>query len=275
MTAIILAAGRGSRLGAVTAALPKCLLPIGGRVLLDLTLDRVARAGLDRVLVVTGFEARRVERHLRRTRPHRLHVELVHNADHDRTNNLHSLALALARVSGPFTVINGDDFFNVRILERLLDAPGAAAAAVDLTWPPAPDAMRTTIRDGAVVRLGKALPIAETTGNAIGVYRFSGSIAEALRDELSRRVAAGRVDDFYVAAIDAIATDGSIAAVSTASLTWGEIDDAADLAAAPSKLARIEAEEAVAAVTSPRRPAAQRLPSASIFPDHSHVLAPA
>lgn len=246
MTAIILAAGRGSRLGPVTAHVPKCLLRIDRRTLLDRTLDRVGRAGIRKATVVTGFEAAQIERAVAARAPRDLRVRLVHNPRYVDTNNLYSLALALDQVNGPFTVINGDDFFNVRILEALQTGGTAAAAAIDFTRPLAHDAMRAVIQSNRVVALGKTVPAERAAGNAIGLYRFSGESAARLQDEVTARVSQGLVNSFYVAAIDALAARLPIGAVSTESLTWGEIDDARDLAAAPDKVRRIEAEETAA-----------------------------
>lgn len=66
MKAFLLAAGTGSRLRPVTDAVPKCLLPVGGRPLLDIWLDALAAAGADEVLVNLHHLAHMVSGHLRR-----------------------------------------------------------------------------------------------------------------------------------------------------------------------------------------------------------------
>ena len=64
MKAFLLAAGTGSRLRPITDHIPKCMLPIGGRPLLDLWLDALHRAGVDEVLVNLHHLPDIVERHL-------------------------------------------------------------------------------------------------------------------------------------------------------------------------------------------------------------------
>lgn len=74
MKAILLAAGRGTRLRPITDTTPKCLLPIGGQTLLDLWLDALSAAGVDEVLVNLHHLASDVRRHLdRRRRPPSVH----------------------------------------------------------------------------------------------------------------------------------------------------------------------------------------------------------
>jgi NDP-sugar pyrophosphorylase family protein len=61
MKAIILAAGRGSRLLPLTETRPKCLLPVAGTTVLGLQLDTLEAGGIDEAVVVTGFMAGLVE----------------------------------------------------------------------------------------------------------------------------------------------------------------------------------------------------------------------
>ncbi len=60
-TAVVLAAGRGSRMGALTAATPKPLLPVGGRSLLEHIVRGLAGAGVERVIVVIGYLGEQIE----------------------------------------------------------------------------------------------------------------------------------------------------------------------------------------------------------------------
>lgn len=243
MTTIILAAGQGSRLRPITDHLPKCLVPVDGTPILTHTLERLQRAGHTDVLIVTGFEAGRIRRHVKRLSLDGMRVRLLDNPRFAETNNLYSLALALDHVDRAMTVINGDDLFNVHILAALQASCAPAAAAVDFSSPLPGDAMKTAVDGRRVTALGKDMPSARAAGNAIGLYRFSAGAVPLLREEVTRWVEDGRVGAFYVAAISALAKRVPIEAVSTGGLTWCEVDDARDLAAAPGKLKQILDEE--------------------------------
>lgn len=114
--------------------------------------------------------------------------------------------------------------------------------------------MKVVVNGLRVTGLGKTIPDHLASGNAIGLYRFSARALELLRDEIEQLVSNGRVKDFYVAAINALASRVPIRAVSTKGLAWGEVDDYRDLAAAPAKLARILAEERCAGLRVPAGP---------------------
>lgn len=64
-TVSILAAGRGTRMGDLTSNVPKPMLPIRGKPLLEHMLDRLREAGFERALIVTGYYAEMIEEHFR------------------------------------------------------------------------------------------------------------------------------------------------------------------------------------------------------------------
>jgi NDP-sugar pyrophosphorylase family protein len=61
--AVVLAAGRGTRMGEITARIPKPMLPVGGRPMLEHVLERLAAAGAREFLLVVGYRREIVERH--------------------------------------------------------------------------------------------------------------------------------------------------------------------------------------------------------------------
>ena len=63
MKGVILAAGRGSRLGDATDVLPKPLMPVAGRTCIDFAVEALL-AVVDEVIVVTGYRAHLIEDHL-------------------------------------------------------------------------------------------------------------------------------------------------------------------------------------------------------------------
>ena len=97
MKAIILAAGRGTRLGALTEERPKCLLDIGGTCLLAEQLRRLEAAGIDDVIVVAGHRAERVAAFLRGR------CRMIVNPRYAETNAIYSLWLARELAAGETT----------------------------------------------------------------------------------------------------------------------------------------------------------------------------
>ena len=123
MKAVILAAGAGTRLGSLTEQIPKCLLPIGGRALLDHQLDALAEAGIRDVTVVAGFQASRVVEHVG-TR-----CQVLLNEDYRSTNSIVSLHRARAAVRGEaFLFQNSDVLYSPELIRRFVTSPRTTAA---------------------------------------------------------------------------------------------------------------------------------------------------
>ena len=99
-TAVICAAGRGTRLG---FNMPKCLVEIAGRPIVDYQL--VQLSDIPDVRMVVGFQAQRVVEHVKKIRPN---VTFIHNKVFAKTTVLQSLYLGIQGVKNPFLTVHGD-----------------------------------------------------------------------------------------------------------------------------------------------------------------------
>jgi len=172
---IVLAAGRGARLGALTARRPKCLLPLAGRALLDWQLAALRGAGIARLAVVRGYRARAVVR---------TGVRTFDNPDWERGQMVASLARARTWLaSAPCVVAYGDVVFSADAVARLCAARGDVAITYDLEWRalwearfarPEDDAESLRVRDGRVVEIGAPVTdLDDVDGQFMGLVRFS------------------------------------------------------------------------------------------------------
>jgi len=121
----MIAAGLGSRMGNITEDMPKCLLDIGGRTLLDWALDGLREAGCDDILIVTGHAGEKLET---RGLPFR------RNEDYRNNNILHSVMTARDWIEGPIVASYSDIYVEPWIYRELADAPGDIVMAVDDNW---------------------------------------------------------------------------------------------------------------------------------------------
>jgi N-acetyl-alpha-D-muramate 1-phosphate uridylyltransferase len=106
-SAMVLAAGLGTRLRPVTDAIPKPLVEINGRPLLDHALDRLTAAGVESVVVNVHYKARMLAEHLARLDHPR--IELSEEAELLDTGG--GVAQALPLLGEAFFVVNGDVFW--------------------------------------------------------------------------------------------------------------------------------------------------------------------
>jgi choline kinase len=126
MRGLVLAAGRGSRLGQFTTDRPKCLVDVAGRSLLDRQVAALTQAGVDEVGVVTGWHAEAFAPTGLRT---------FGNPRWADTTMVESLAAAQEwLLAGPVLVSYGDIVFSANTARRLARAPGQLAIAYDPDW---------------------------------------------------------------------------------------------------------------------------------------------
>ena len=236
MTGLVLAAGPGRRLHPLTAALPKTLLPLAnGRTILDLALANLRRVGVEKVVVVTGFAAERVEERIPDLeRRNGVQLELVFNERAEEWNNAYSLWLAREAFRGGALLVNGDTVHPVAVEQSLLAARGPdVLLAVDEGKPLGREEMKVLLaRDGSLRRISKKVDPADAAGEYVGVALIepsaAGPLAEALETTWRRDPSLYYEDGFQELA----ERGGSVRVAPVGAVDWVEVDDRADLARA-------------------------------------------
>lgn len=230
-TAVIVSAGRGSRLLPLTEAMPKCLVPVGGRAILDHQLDALAEAGVAEAVIVAGYRAEMVEAHVARA-GHAVRTRVVFNPFWAETSSIASVWAAQAEVARPFLLMNGDTVFEGRVIAALLAAAGPGVSlAVERPAAFELDDMRVALAGDAVTAVGKALSADTARHRSLGLIASldadGGGYAEALRATIA---APGGLQAYHHDVIDRLARDRGVRAVEVAG-GWREIDRPQDIAA--------------------------------------------
>ena len=229
----MLAAGPGRRLHPLTAGLPKTLLPLAnGRTILDLALANLRRVGLEKVVVVTGFAAERVEERVPDLeRRNGVQLELVFNERAEEWNNAYSLWLAREAFRGGALLVNGDTVHPVAVEQSLLAARGPdVLLAVDEGKPLGREEMKVVLApDGSLRRISKEVDPADAAGEYLGVALIEPSAAGPLADALEttwRRDPSLYYEDGFQELAE---RGGSVRAAPVEAVDWVEVDDHADL----------------------------------------------
>ena len=125
MRAIILAAGSGLRLGQHTKDIPKALLDINGKSILERQISLLRQHGINEIFVVTGHQR---EQHIMKN------IEYIFNSRYVETEQLTSMMVARTKISDDVLVIFGDIVFDGQILQQILASNDDIAMAIDLNW---------------------------------------------------------------------------------------------------------------------------------------------
>ncbi|MBI2691106.1 MAG: phosphocholine cytidylyltransferase family protein [Solirubrobacterales bacterium] len=224
---IYLAAGRGSRLGDLTADQPKAVVEVGGRPLADRAFAYLRAAGFDRIVVLTGHAAEAFDDY---------DVETIFNDRWETENNITSLWQARGIVAGGCTIVNCDLLFEPELAQRLADTKGTAILVDDVLQVDE-ESMKATETDGGLDRLHKSIPLATSIGEYIGLTRIDPADGPRLAEILDEFIAAGNTQVYYEDAIEALSEERCVRLERIGGAKWVEIDDHDDLARARDEIA--------------------------------------
>lgn len=230
--AVILAAGRGSRLDPLTAERPKCLTRVGGLTILQHQLAAYAAAGVEHVVLVLGYKADAVIERLETFRLP-LSIEVIVNSRWETTNNMASLQLAREAGREPFLLSNGDVVFDPSIVARIGLAQRSAIAVDVGAW--SDESMKVSLGgDGRLDQIAKSISPEMAFGCSVDLYRFSVETAGRLFDGIDAHIRDQGAKDWTELAIDRLlGTPGhDFDVVPTSGAPWVEIDNLQDLAEA-------------------------------------------
>jgi len=229
--AIILAAGVGSRLRPLTDELPKCLLEVGGRTIIDHQIAALGRDGITDVTVVVGYCGDRIRRHLDSR------VRFVDNERYKCTNSLYSLWLAREELLSGALILNSDVLAQPLLFDRLLQSPAPDAILVERGEAFEAEDMKVMLNGSLVVDFGKDLPPDRAHAHNVGAAKFSAEGAARLVGYLEHLVTTGHANDWVPVAFREFARQWPLTAVTTDGLPWIEIDYAEDLTRARLEIA--------------------------------------
>lgn len=230
MKALILAAGRGTRIRSIHGEHPKCLISSDGEAILDHQIRGLFAAGIEEIGIVVGYESEQIMKYVERRYRDCLHrFSFIHNSKFESTNNIYSLWIARDWLRGEaFICLNADVLCEPDILIPAAKTTAPISMIVDPEW--REETMKVIIRDGQVVRMSKKISRSEFSGTYIGITTFSLGIQQDFFRSLDKLVAGGRVNEFFNVAVQELADTGlRVGFTSTAGLSWAEIDDPADL----------------------------------------------
>ena len=237
MQAIILAAGMGRRLGDLTQNNTKCMVRVNGVPMIDRMLAQLARLDLKRVVIVVGYESKKLINHIGDRYADRMKIEYVHNPIYDRTNNIYSLALAKEQLQADDTLLLESDLvFEDSLLDLILETshPNVALVAKYETW-----------MDGTMVRINsendilnfvpkKAFRYKDVSDyyKTVNIYKFSREFSKEQYVPFLEAYSRAMGNNEYYEQVLRILTGLekiNLKALPIGSRKWYEIDDIQDL----------------------------------------------
>lgn len=225
-TAVILAAGRGTRLAGTGLAIPKGLIEVGGEALVGRSLRQLAARGITDAVLVTGHQSD----HYDAFAAARSGVRCIYNRNFDVLGSLESLRCALEAVTAPFLLLDGDIIYEGRGLDVLLEQPSANAVLVSNLTGSGDEYYAWADSGRRITHLSKSLAerAAAPVGEHVGILK----IGDALRQALLARAPARLLEkpmDPYESLVVELLPEHPVENAHVPDLLWSEIDNAAML----------------------------------------------
>lgn len=235
MHAIILAAGRGSRLLRLNPdQRPKCLLEVGGRSLLSRQLQLLDARGIRRADLVLGFEADRIVEEVARLAP-RPEVAFHYNPRFEQGSTISLWAAQETLTAGvSVLLLDADVLFHPAVLDALVETKVENCFLLDREFEPGDEPVKIAVRDGAMIEFRKQLPGGleyDILGESVGLFRFGPEAARRIANRCAAFEAEGLADSPHEEVLRAELLDrpGEFGYVDITGLPWIEIDFDEDL----------------------------------------------
>lgn len=227
--AVLISAGRGSRLGTITENSPKCLARVGGRAIIDHQIAALWRNGVEEIYVVVGFKYEAIARHLSQI-DSAVRPKLIINPFWSVSSSIGSVWAARHVLGAPFCLINGDTIFDA---DLLLSAMARIEPGLNLLvdkGPLEPDDMRVEVDGDCVIAVGKDLPDRGGLLRSLGVIVSTAPDGGSYLGALERLIMQpdGRLS-YHHDVIDLLARQEAVRALQIDKGHWREIDRPEDI----------------------------------------------
>ena len=243
-TALLLAAGTGSRLFPLTQNSPKCLTLLNGKSILERLINNLKSQGFKRLVIVTGHKKECIMDYLGE-KSGDISIEYVYSPLYKTTNNIYSLWMARNIINEPFVLFESDLVMNSTLLDEMV-YPDRMAIALMQPW-----------LNGTTVSVNKANRVTKfqegTTDSysdirykTVNIYSFSLLSWQGIIKKLNQHITEGDVNSYYETIFAEMTDNKSLAfeSVSFDHEPWYEIDTIKDLAKAeilfPRELKKID-----------------------------------
>ncbi len=230
-TALLLAAGTGSRLAPLTDSTPKCLVTVNDIPILERLISSLRNHNFNRLVIVIGHEGESIRDYLG-PRKAGMDITYITSPLYKTTNNIYSLWLAREVIDEPFLLIESDLVFDTEMLTEMLFPDSIAVAKIE----PWMNGTTVTVNEHMEVDAFHSGTVSSTENHfkTVNIYSLSSSTWRLVRKRLDQYISSHMVNDYYETVFADMVKDGclSFSPVFFDTSSWYEIDTITDLRAA-------------------------------------------
>jgi choline kinase len=183
VNAIIIAGGNSTRIRPLSNEIPKTMIEIYGKSILEKQIELFQRYGISDITVVTGYQSEKINLP---------NITYIKNEKYKSTNINEGLFCAKAKLNDSVVIAYGDLMFEYEVLERILNFKGDIGVGVRLNWKPhykgrtlhpISEAENVVIENNKIVKIRKNISKCEKNqiiGEFIGIMKLSKNASDIL-----------------------------------------------------------------------------------------------
>lgn len=217
MKAILLAAGRGTRISRMIEDIPKCVLPVNGVPLIRRSVMMLLEKGIQPIVCV-GYLANKIYEALEG-----LDVKYYCNPFYDVTNSIASFWFAREELTEDTIIMNGDVFLEEKLLDLIINTDKECALMVD-TGRTAVGDYFLKLENGFIRKYGKDLPIKERTCEYVGIGMVRKVFNEDFKHKLEDLIDKQQHQLWWENILYSLTEEKNIGTIDVKGLFWAEID---------------------------------------------------
>jgi L-glutamine-phosphate cytidylyltransferase len=228
-TALLLAAGTGSRLFPLTKNAPKCLTLVNNKTILERLVNNLKRQGFTRLVIITGHLKECIMDYLGEQSGD-ISIEYVHSPLYKTTNNIYSLWMARHVINEPFVLFESDLVLKSDLLDDMV-YPDKMATALMQPWLNGTTVSVSKSNRVTQFQQGTTKAYSDIRHKTVNIYSFSLASWKAVIKRLNQFISEGNVNCYYETVFAEMIDNESLSfqSVSFDSAPWYEIDTMSDL----------------------------------------------
>lgn len=219
MKAIIMAAGRGTRVSRHIRNRPKCTLDIGGITIIENLIKELKRNDINDIALVVGYEANPIKDILKKE-----NITFYYNPFYEITNSIASLWFAKEFITNDdILLLNGDAYFESKLFDKICSEKKSPVVFADKSRRKEAD-YKLYYEDGILLKYGKELTLDETSGEYANIAKISEEFSPIFTKKLEKLIMNKKYDLWWEDVLYSIIKDVKVYVEDVNGMFWAEVD---------------------------------------------------
>lgn len=218
MKALIMAAGKGTRISRYIEGKPKCMVDIGNIKLIEYTIQELFQHGIKEIGIVLGYKSEELEKILKK-----YNVQLFYNYFYDVTNSIASAWFARDFINEDILLLNADVYLELPLIEQIFSETKTPVLFADSTRKEEAD-YKLYYEDKQLIKFGKELKGSDITGEYVGVARIHKEFLPEFKKRMEKLIKEGKHSMWWEDIIYSFVGEQNIYVEDVCGMFWAEVD---------------------------------------------------